>query len=115
MTGGAGFLGSHLAEALLARGWNVVGVDSFSDYYARSLKERNVARLRGTKGFQLRELDLAEHELAGLLDGIEVVFHLAAQPGVRGSFGAGLETYLARNVRATQRLLSQASRADLDA
>jgi UDP-glucuronate 4-epimerase len=115
VTGCAGFLGSHLAEALLARGWNVVGVDSFSDYYARSLKERNVARLRGTKGFQLRELDLAEHELAGLLDGIEVVFHLAAQPGVRGSFGAGLETYLARNVRATQRLLSQASRADLDA
>lgn len=115
VTGCAGFLGSHLAEALLASGWNVVGVDSFSDYYARSLKERNVARLRGTKGFQMRELDLAEHELDGLLDGIEVVFHLAAQPGVRGSFGAGLETYLARNVRATQRLLSQASRADLDA
>jgi UDP-glucose 4-epimerase len=115
VTGCAGFLGSHLAEALLARGWSVVGVDSFSDYYARSLKERNLARLRGTAGFRLRELDLAEHELDGLLDGIEVVFHLAAQPGVRGSFGEGLATYLARNVRATERLLSQAARADLEA
>ena len=112
VTGCAGFLGSHLAETLVARGWSVLGVDSFSDYYARSLKERNVARLRGRVGFRLRELDLAEHDLDGLLDGIDVVFHLAAQPGVRGSFGSGLDTYLARNVRATQRLLAQAARAD---
>jgi nucleoside-diphosphate-sugar epimerase len=115
VTGCAGFLGSHLAEALLGLGWNVAGVDSFSDYYARSLKERNAARLRGTTRFELRELDLAEHELAGLLDGVDFVFHLAAQPGVRGSFGAGLDTYLARNVHATQRLLALATRADLKA
>jgi UDP-glucose 4-epimerase len=113
VTGCAGFLGAHLSEALLARGWSVVGVDCFSDYYPRSLKERNVAGLRGALGFQLRELDLAEDEIAGLLDGIDVVFHLAAQPGVRGSFGAGLDTYLARNVRATQRLLAQAAYADV--
>jgi nucleoside-diphosphate-sugar epimerase len=115
VTGCAGFLGSHLSEALLARGWSVVGVDSFSDYYPRSLKERNVAGLRGALGFQLRELDLAEDEIAGLLDGIDVVFHLAAQPGVRGSFGAGLDTYLARNVHATQRLLALAAHADVKA
>jgi UDP-glucose 4-epimerase len=115
VTGCAGFLGSHLSEALLARGWSVVGVDCFSDYYPRSLKERNVVGLRGALGFQLRELDLAEDEIAGLLDGIDVVFHLAAQPGVRGSFGAGLDTYLARNVRATQRLLAQAAYADVKA
>ncbi|HYZ30605.1 MAG TPA: NAD-dependent epimerase/dehydratase family protein [Thermoleophilaceae bacterium] len=115
VTGCAGFLGSRLAEELLGRGWSVLGVDSFTDYYARPLKERNVTGLRDAPGFELRELDLAQHDLTGLLDGIDVVFHLAAQPGVRASFGMGLEMYLSRNVRATQRLLDQAARADLTA
>jgi nucleoside-diphosphate-sugar epimerase len=115
VTGCAGFLGSHLAETLLGQGWSVVGVDSFSDYYARSLKERNVASLRPARRFELRELDLAARDITGLLDGIDVVFHLAAEPGVRRSFGAGLDAYLTQNVHATQRLLEEAVRANLEA
>lgn len=115
VTGCAGFLGSHLTEGLLGQGWSVVGVDSFSDYYARSLKERNVTSLRHARRFELRELDLATRDLTGLLEGIDVVFHLAAEPGVRRSFGAALDAYLTRNVKATQRLLEEAVCADLEA
>jgi nucleoside-diphosphate-sugar epimerase len=115
VSGCAGFLGSHLCAALLADGWTVVGVDAFTEYYARAVKDRNVAGLRSAPGFELRVLDLATDELLGLLDGVDVVFHLAAQPGVRASFGSGLSTYLAHNVQATQRLLEEAARVELGA
>lgn len=98
VTGAAGFMGSHLTEALLARGDDVVAVDSFTDYYDPSLKEEN-ARL-----FEVARLDVAEDELP--LEGVDGVFHLAAQPGVRASFEQ-LEVYLRRNVLATQRVLDQ--------
>ena len=114
VTGCAGFLGSHLSEALLSRGVGVLGVDCFSDYYPRRFKQSNVAGLRAP-GFELVEADLATAPLDPLLDGIDVVFHLAAQPGVRGSFGEGFGTYLRHNVQATQRLLEAASRRDLSA
>ena len=105
VTGCAGFLGSHLCEALLAHGDAVTGVDCFTDFYPRALKEGNVAGLRRTPGFRLVEADIALAPLEPLIDGVDVVFHLAAQAGVRDSFGDGFGAYLHHNVRGTQRLL----------
>jgi UDP-glucuronate 4-epimerase len=109
VTGCAGFLGSHLSAALLASGHRVVGVDSFTAYYDRARKEANVAGLRRAPGFRLVEADLADAPLDHLLDGVDVVFHLAGQPGVRGSFGAEFRDYLENNVRATELLLEACS------
>lgn len=115
VTGAAGFIGSHLAERLAEMGHDVVGVDCFTDYYARSLKEANLAGLRDMPNFRLLELDLSEDDLGGLLEGVDAVFHLAAQAGVRGSFGEGFERYLRHNLGATQRLLELALRHPLRA
>jgi UDP-glucuronate 4-epimerase len=109
VTGCAGFLGSRLAERLIDEGCDVVGVDCFMPYYPRATKERNLERLREEPCFSLLELDLARAPLDGVLDGVDVVFHLAAQAGVRGSFGESFATYLRNNVFATQRLLEQAA------
>jgi nucleoside-diphosphate-sugar epimerase len=105
VTGCAGFLGSHLSERLVANGDEVLGVDCFTDYYPREQKDANLARLRDQKGFTLRELDLGSGPLDDLVQGIDTVFHLAAQPGVRGSFGMSFERYVHDNILATQRLL----------
>ena len=113
VTGCAGFIGSHLAHDLLERGDDVIGIDSFTDYYPRSLKESNAARASGRPGFSLREVDLVEAELEPLLDGVDGVFHLAAQPGVRGSWGDGFGVYLRDNVLATQRLFQAISGAGI--
>jgi len=109
VTGCAGFLGSHLSERLLADGYEVVGIDCFTDYYAREIKESNVARLREEPKFTLLEMDLSSDSTEGLLEGIDEVYHLAAQAGVRGSFGDSFELYVRNNVQATQRLLEQAA------
>jgi UDP-glucuronate 4-epimerase len=101
VTGAAGFIGSHLAEALLARGHDVLGIDSFNDYYDPALKEENA------RGLDVRRLDLAVDELD--FSGFDGVFHLAAQPGVR-SFGDVFPNYLRRNLHASQRLFEAASR-----
>jgi len=111
VTGCAGFLGSHLCERLIDEGREVVGVDCFSTYYSRRTKERNLERLRDEPHFRLVELDLSRGPLRGLLDGIDVVFHLAARAGVRGSFGESFREYVRDNVIATQRLLEEAARA----
>ena len=111
VTGCAGFLGSQLSERLVGRGHEVIGVDCFTSYYARATKESNLERLRDEPGFHLIELDLAEDPLDGLLEGVDCVFHLAAQAGVRGSFGERFAGYVRNNVVATQRLLEQAARA----
>ena len=102
VTGAAGFIGSHLAEALQAAGHEVVGVDCFTDYYDPALKEENA------RGLDVRRLDLAEDELD--LDGIDGIFHLAGQPGVK-SFGDVFPLYLRRNVLATQRVFETAAAA----
>jgi UDP-glucuronate 4-epimerase len=115
VTGCAGFLGSHLSERLIADGCDVVGVDCFTNYYARERKERNVACLRDADRFTLIEADLARAPLDGLLEGVDTVFHLAAQPGVRGSFGESFRDYVTANVLATQRLLEQAARSPVGA
>ena len=104
VTGAAGFIGSHLCEALLARGFDVVGVDAFTDYYDARIKRANLAVAIQSKSFRLVEGSLASIDLGPLLDGAAVVFHLAAQPGVRASWGVTFEPYIEHNVRATQRL-----------
>ena len=111
VTGAAGFIGSHLCEALLERGDQVVGLDAFTDYYARSDKEANLRGLRERAGFTLVEEDLNSANLPALVDGADGVFHLAGQPGVRGSFGDTFSTYLSDNLMATQRVFETAGRA----
>ena len=105
VTGAAGFIGSHLAEALVSQGAHVVGVDCFTDYYAREIKERNLTALRNAANFQFVEGALQALDVSRLLDGVTHVFHLAAQAGVRKSWGTDFETYIAHNIDATQRLL----------
>jgi UDP-glucuronate 4-epimerase len=111
ITGSAGFLGSHLAEAVLEAGDEVVAVDAFTDYYARELKETNLRRIRARPGFALLELDLADADLTALVADVDGVFHLAAQPGVRGSWGDTFAVYVRDNILATQRLLGAAAQA----
>jgi nucleoside-diphosphate-sugar epimerase len=101
VTGAAGFIGSLLAEALAARGDEVVGIDSFTDYYDPALKERNA------EGLDVRRIDLATDELD--FGGFDGVFHLAGQPGVR-SFGDVFPLYVERNVLASQRVFEAAAR-----
>lgn len=105
VTGAAGFVGSHLCTALLDGGAEVVAVDAFTDYYSRRCKEHNLAHLRGRAGLILHEADLSEAPLAPLLDGVDCVFHLAGQPGVRASWGPDFVHYVRHNITATQRLL----------
>jgi UDP-glucuronate 4-epimerase len=102
VTGAAGFIGSHLVEALAAAGHEVVGIDVFTDYYDPARKEENAA------GLDVSRLDLAEDELD--FSGADGVFHLAGQPGVR-SFGPVFADYVRRNVLATQRVLEAAAGA----
>jgi nucleoside-diphosphate-sugar epimerase len=102
VTGAAGFVGSHLAQALLERGYEVVGLDCFTDYYDVALKEENA------RGLDVRRVDLAEDELD--FAGFDGVFHLAAQPGVR-SFGDVFEEYVRRNLLASRRVFEAAAAA----
>jgi len=105
VTGGAGFIGSHLSERLLDGGAEVTALDSFTDYYPRSVKEANIAAVRGRPGYRLVEGAIADVDLGALLDGVTHVFHLAAQAGVRKSWGRDFRVYTELNVDATQILL----------
>ena len=105
VTGAAGFIGSHLSERLVAGGATVVGIDCFTDYYPRARKEQNLSNLRKAAGFTLVETALADANLATLLDGVTHVFHLAAQAGVRKSWGRDFRVYTVNNIEATQILL----------
>lgn len=105
VTGVAGFIGSTLAGDLLARGVTVTGIDCFTDYYPRSTKEGNLATLLGRPGFRFVETAIADADLPRLLEGITHVFHLAAQAGVRKSWGRDFRVYTVNNVDATQILL----------
>lgn len=107
VTGVAGFIGSNLADALLRAGHEVVGVDNLVPYYPVAQKEANVDDLRTVGGsrFSFEALDVAGDDLDRVLDGAEVVFHLAGQPGVRLSWSDGFDRYERCNVTATQRLL----------
>jgi UDP-glucose 4-epimerase len=105
VTGAAGFIGSTLADLLLSRGAQVVGIDCFTDYYPRSEKEANLEGLNGHSSFRLVESTIQDVDLAALLEGITHVFHLAAQAGVRKSWGRDFRTYTINNIEATQVLL----------
>lgn len=108
VTGVAGFVGSTLAERLLADGHAVVGIDNFTPYYGRAIKEHNLATLRAQPGFTFMDGDLNALDLRATLDGVEVVFHQAAQAGVLASWGETFQTYIDSNIRAMQRLLEAA-------
>lgn len=120
VTGAAGFIGSHLTDRLLADGHSVIGIDSFEDYYPRAFKEANVSGARGNPAFTLHEaniLDLVgetapgksrasgDSALTAILRGSACVYHLAAQAGVRASWGSTFEVYTRNNILATQQLL----------
>jgi nucleoside-diphosphate-sugar epimerase len=92
VTGCAGFIGSHLSERLVADGHEVVGVDCFTDYYSRAFKEANLARSLDESAFTFHNADVLELDPVRLLDGIDRVYHHAAQPGVRGSWGPQFQT-----------------------
>lgn len=103
VTGVAGFIGSHLAEALMEDGRDVIGLDCLTDYYSPELKVANLERLRENPSFSFVEKDLNSGDWSP--GGAEVVFHLAAQPGVRNSWGDGFADYLRNNLQATQKVL----------
>jgi len=104
VTGAAGFIGSHLAATLAAEGHDVVGLDSFNDYYDPARKRANA------EGLGVVEADLLDADLEVFLGDVDGIFHLAGQPGVRASFGPGFELYVARNVHASGRLFEAAAR-----
>ncbi len=104
VTGAAGFVGSHLCEALAARGDDVLGVDGFTPYYDRAIKDANAAVVRAA-GVELVEADLRDVDIRALLDRVDVVYHQAGQPGVRLSWSEGFGEYVEHNVLVTQRLL----------
>lgn len=108
ITGVAGFIGSHLAEKLLLLGHEVVGVDKFLDNYPQPFKESNLSGLRGHERCKFIDHDVMGLDLHQLLDGVDYLFHLAGQPGVRASWGTEFARYTENNVMATQMLLEAA-------
>jgi nucleoside-diphosphate-sugar epimerase len=108
VTGAAGFIGSRLSLELCKAGHSVIGVDAFLDFYPRWIKERNVKELLAHPGFEFIEADLNDLNLADLLGRTQVVFHLAAQAGVRTSWGQSFSIYLRNNIQASQGLLEAA-------
>lgn len=105
VTGCAGFIGSHLTERLLELGFNVVGIDCFTDYYSRKIKESNLENAKKNKNFKFIENDILDINLDKLLESIDYIFHEAAQGGVRASWGKEFEIYTKNNILATQKLL----------
>jgi UDP-glucose 4-epimerase len=105
VTGAAGFIGSHLSEYLLDAGHTVTGIDCFTDYYPRDRKEQNLAKLRTSDRFTLLETALADVDWPRVLEDVTWIFHLAAQAGVRKSWGHDFHVYTVNNVEGTQILL----------
>ncbi len=114
ITGVAGFIGSTLAGRLLDSGAEVVGLDCFTDYYPRPIKERNISGLAGHPRFRLVESRLQDADLGALLSDRSHLFHLAAQAGVRKSWGRDFEVYTSNNIEATQMLLEACTKARLE-
>ena len=113
VTGAAGFIGSHLSNALLDRGDHVVGIDALTDYYARELKEANLDVVHRREQFTFLEADLSVAALGDVVAAADGIFHLAAQPGVRGSWGETFARYARDNVVATQRVFEAAAQRGL--
>ncbi len=111
VTGAAGFIGSHLVEVLLKQGEEVIGIDEFNDYYEPTLKRKNIVPFQNYPNFKLIEGDIQLLDWQKLLVDVEVVYHQAAQAGVRASWGNGFRSYTERNINATQILLEAAKDA----
>lgn len=113
VTGVAGFIGSRIAAKMLDNGTEVIGIDCFTDYYDRRIKELNLSAIKDKTGFQFFEQDVIEFDFQKHLAAGDVIFHEAAQPGVRASWGREFEIYTANNVLATQRMLEKVKDIDL--
>jgi UDP-glucose 4-epimerase len=111
VTGAAGFIGSHMVEALLKRGKTVIGVDEFNSYYDPALKQKNIDAFEKNPQFQLIVGDIQFLDWSSLLADVDVVYHQAAQAGVRASWGKSFRHYTERNINATQILLEAAKDA----
>jgi UDP-glucuronate 4-epimerase len=114
VTGCAGFIGATLAARLIDDGFEVVGVDSVTDYYAPSIKRERLSKLLVNKSFSFVERDLVELDLRGIVADVGYVFHLAGQPGVRASWSHGFGEYVERNIVATQQLLEASCSAQIE-
>lgn len=108
VTGVAGFIGSNLAQTLLNQGEQVIGVDSFNDYYNPGLKRQNVSNLTDYNLFKLIDADIGQLNWLELLDSVDYLYHQAAQAGVRASWGKSFSDYTERNINATQIILEAA-------
>lgn len=108
VTGAAGFIASHLCRRLLREGYEVVGIDSFTDFYPRWIKERNIEPLLKQKKFKFAAEDLDALDLKKILSRVNSVFHFAAQAGVRTSWGENFSVYIKNNIQITQKLLEAA-------
>ncbi|MBK1989126.1 NAD-dependent epimerase/dehydratase family protein [Sphaerospermopsis aphanizomenoides BCCUSP55] len=111
VTGAAGFIGSHLVNILLEQGEEVIGIDEFNDYYDPVLKRKNIATCQQSPNFTLIEGDIQFLDWSKIFPDVEVVYHQAAQAGVRNSWGKGFRAYTERNINATQVLLEAAKDA----
>ena len=111
VTGVGGFIGSHLAETLLNQGNKVIGIDQFNDYYDPALKRQNISQFKDHPTFQLIEDDIQSLNWSDLLVDVDIVYHQAAQAGVRASWGEGFRAYTERNINATQIILEAAKDA----
>jgi UDP-glucose 4-epimerase len=111
VTGAAGFVGSHLVETLLKQGEKVIGIDEVNDYYDPELKRKNLAHFAKNPNFQLIEDNILSLDWRPLLANTEVIYHQAAQAGVRASWGEGFPRYTDRNINATQVILEAAKDA----
>ena len=114
VTGAAGFIGSHLVEECLRRSWEVVAVDSLTTYYSPTAKVRNSDQFRRHHRCLYLEQDILDTDVPSVLDGVSVIFHLAAQAGVRASWGQSFDVYTQLNVTVLQRLLEAARVAKIE-
>ena len=113
VTGSCGFIGTNLCKSLLSDGHSVTGVDSFTENYAEGIKRANLNVLKEYPNFKNLEIDLLNCNLRSIVDGIDVIFHLAGQPSVHNSWGENFQLYSNRNMVLTQRLLLAANEAKI--
>jgi nucleoside-diphosphate-sugar epimerase len=114
VSGAAGFIGSHLCRKLIQENGRIIAVDAFTDFYPRWLKENNIQSLMKNPNFELIPQDLLEIDLNKIMEKTDVVFHFAAQAGVRTSWGSDFSIYTKNNIDATQRLLESAKSSSLE-